>query len=777
MKEIKNGTETDAGTGAGTITEAATKKFSLPVEGMTCASCVARVEKAIGKVEGVKSVAVNIATEKASFEIDPMKADISKIAAAVEDAGYKMTLPAEPRQEMLAPGTAEAEEQYAGHHKDEYFSSLSRDLVFAAVLTVPVFLISMSMEFAWFHRMFGPSVDHLTLMDYINKILLVLTTPVVFISGKRFFVIFWNNLKHLAADMNSLVAIGTGTAYIYSLTATLFPELVAPEGTAPNVYYDSTAVIITLILMGRWLENRAKQKTGSAIKKLLELKPRTAEVIRNGEAVTVKIDELAAGDTVIVRPGGKIPADGVITSGYSTVDESMITGESIPVEKRTGSKVIGGTINKNGSFEFSISALGGNSILGQIIRLVEEAQGSKAPIQKLADRIASVFVPVVVVIAALTFITWLILGGDDAFNMALINFVAVLIIACPCALGLATPTAIMVGTGLGAGHGILIKNGESLEEAHKITTIILDKTGTITEGRPAVTDIITDGIAEDELLRIALPVENKSEHPLAQAIVDHAKSKGIEGYSVETFNNVPGHGITAIAGGRAAAIGNEKLMAEYSLKTDKFSADFERLSEEGKTVVYIAIDGELKGIIAVEDPLKSTSASAIAELKEMGIKVVMLTGDNARTAGAIAKRAGIDEFLAGILPEHKASEVKKYQDRGEVVAMAGDGINDAPALAQSNVGIAMGTGTDVAIETSDITLVKGDLKGVVNAIRLSKKTIRAIKQNLFWAFIYNVLGIPLAALGLLNPMFAALAMSFSSVSVVTNSLRLRRSRL
>lgn len=747
------------------------EKFSLPVEGMTCASCVARVEKAIGKVEGVKNVAVNFATEKANFEMDPGKADLKKIAEIVEEAGYKVKLP-----EKTLPGVPETE---AGTSEDDnrFYKALTKDLIFALIMTVPVFIISMSMEFTWFHRLFPASVSQEKMMDYINKVLLILTTPVVFISGKRFFTIFWNNLKHFAADMNSLVAIGTGTAYIYSLAATLFPELFTASDRMPHVYYDSTAVIITLILMGRWLENRAKQKTGSAIRKLLELKPKTATVRRSGKEVEVKIDELALNDIVIVRPGEKIPADGTIREGFSTVDESMITGESIPVEKSTGAKVIGGTINKNGSFEFEISAAGKNSVLGQIIRYVEEAQGSKAPIQKLADKIASVFVPAVVGIAAVTFIVWLFIGGSNAFNLALINFVAVLIIACPCALGLATPTAIMVGTGLGANHGILIKNGESLEHAHKINVIILDKTGTITEGKPSVTDLVAEGISESELLRIAGSIENRSEHPLAQAVVEYARAKGIQLENPESFQNIPGHGITAVLGGRAVAIGNNRLMKEYSLKAEKFQADFDRLSADGKTLIFIAVDGELKGLLAIEDPIKATSKEAISMLKKMNIKVVMLTGDNRKTAAAIAKRIGIEDYSAEILPEDKAREVVKYQKEGNVTAMVGDGINDAPALAQSDVGIAMGSGTDVAIETADITLLKSDLQGAVNSILLSRKTIRTIKQNLFWAFIYNVLGIPLAAFGLLNPMFAALAMSFSSVSVVTNSLRLRGFKL
>jgi Cu+-exporting ATPase len=751
--------------------EGGVKKFSLPVEGMTCASCVTRIEKVIGKIDGVKSVSVNIATEKANFEIDPSKTDIKKITQAVEEAGYKMPLPEATSENK---GGVIQEERY--NNDEKYYTALTRDLLLAVILTIPVFLVSMSMELSYFQRLFI-FIDHAKLMDYINKFLLLLTTVIVLIPGKRFFLIFWNNLKHFAADMNSLVAIGTGAAYIYSLAVTLFPQIVLPAGKSPHVYFDSTAMIITLILMGRWLERRARQKTGAAIRKLLELEPKRAEVLRNGDPVIINIEELLSGDIVIVRPGGKVPADGIITEGISAVDESMITGESIPVEKQIGSKVIGGTINKNGVFSFRITALGGDSILGQIIKLVEEAQGSKAPIQKLADKIASAFVPAVVAIASATFIIWLFIGGNNSFSLALINFVSVLIIACPCALGLATPTAIMVGTGLGASHGILIKNGESLEEAHKITTIILDKTGTITEGGATVTDVIAVNIPENEFLRIAASVENKSEHPVAQAVAQYAKLRKVVLSDVDTFTNIPGYGVLAVTEGKSVVIGNEKLMAEYSVQTKNFSGRFEALSEEGKTAVYVAINGEIKGLLAIEDPIKKSSAGAILALKKMGIEIVMLSGDNIKTAAAIAKRVGIDKFTAGILPEEKALEVIKYQKKGETVAMAGDGINDAPALAQSNVGIAMGTGTEVAIETSDITLIKGDLKGVVNAIRLSKSTIRTIRQNLFWAFIYNILGIPLAAFGLLNPMFAAFAMSLSSVSVISNSLRLRSTKI
>jgi Cu+-exporting ATPase len=737
------------------------KKFNLPVEGMTCASCVARVEKAIGKLNGVKSVSVNFATEKASFEIDPEVTDLRKVADVVEDAGYKLSIVDTP-QKIIESKESNIEID------NDYYKSLKNDFLFALILTIPIFFISMSVQFDWFQKVYSIP------QDYINKILLILATPVVFISGKRFFVIFAKNLKHFAADMNSLIAIGAGAAYGYSVFATLFPQVVSKSGETPHVYFDSTAVIITLILLGRYLENRAKQKTNTTIKKLLELKPKEALVKRNGIEVNINLNELALNDIVIVKPGEKIPADGKIVSGFSTIDESMVTGESIPIEKSIGSKVIGGTINKNGNFEFEITALGDNSVLGQIIKLVEEAQGSKAPIQKLADKVASVFVPTVVLIAVITFISWIIVGGEFSFNNALLNFVAVLIIACPCALGLATPTAIIVGTGLGASHGILIKNGESLEQAHKISTIVLDKTGTITEGKPSVTDVICNQIEKEEFLGLVASVENKSEHPIAQAIVEYAKAQKIPLKNVASFQSVTGFGITAIIDKKPVMVGTDSLMKEYSIRTDEFRDEFSNLSKLGKTAIYAAIDGKIKGLLAVEDPIKKTSAEAVAKLKEMKVKLVMLTGDNKNTAEAIAKRVGIENYTAQVLPQDKSGIVAEYQKKNEVVAMAGDGINDSPALATSDVGIAMGTGTDVAIETSDITLLNGDLNSLVNVIKLSRQTIKTIKQNLFWAFIYNIIGIPLAALGMLNPMFAALAMSFSSVSVVSNSLRLRR---
>ena len=742
------------------------KKLSLPVEGMTCASCVARVEKAISKVDGVKNVSVNLATEKATFEIDELKADIKQISSLVEDAGYKLDLSPLQKNDSIANAKNEDENE-----KNEYEIQLKKDFIFALILTVPIFILSIGTLWSGFNKLVPIPAD------YLNKILLILTTPVVFISGKRFYKIFWNNLKHFSADMNSLVAIGTAAAFGYSIIITLFPAFILKPGQYPHVYFDTTVVIITLILMGRWLESRAKSQTNSAIKELIKLKPKTAIVKRDGKEITINIEELAIGDTVIIKPGSKIPADGKVISGSSVVDESMFTGESIPVEKIKDSKIIGGTINKTGAFEFQITALGDNSVLGQIIKMVEEAQGSKAPIQNLADKIASIFVPVVIGIAVITFIVWLIVGtGDSVFSAALINFVAVLIIACPCALGLATPTAIMVGTGKGAKYGILIKNGESLERAHKISTVIFDKTGTITEGKPRVTKVISDGISEEELIKYAASVENKSEHPLAEAIIEYARSKGIEFHEADSFESLTGKGILATVEKQKILAGNLKLMQENSIDISSFKNEIENQESEGKPTIFLARNGKLEGLIVIEDTIKQTSVEAVKELNRMGIQTVMLTGDNKKTAEAIAKETGMNSFEAEIMPEDKARIVKKYQEGNKLVAMVGDGINDAPALAQSDIGIAIGSGTDVAIESGSIVLIKDNLLDVTTAIKLSKRTIKTVKQNLFWAFIYNTIGIPLAAFGLLNPMFAALAMSLSSVSVVSNSLRLKNFR-
>jgi Cu+-exporting ATPase len=739
-----------------------TRKISAPVEGMTCASCVARVEKAISKVEGIRNVSVNFASEKATFEYNPKEVDLKKIEKIVEDAGYKIDLNEDNQEKKRSDNISNYEEQHL-----DYERRLKKDFIFALVLTIPIVLISIGISFEKFRELIPLSIGQ------FNKILLVLTIPVIFIPGKRFFEIFWNNLKHFSADMNSLVAVGTGAAFLFSVVITLFPELILKPGDQPHVYFDTAVVIITLILMGRLLESRAKTKANTAIKKLMGLKPKTALVKQGQKEIEINIDELHLGDIVIIKPGGKIPADGKIVSGSSVLDESMITGESRPVEKSKGDNIIGGTINKTGSFEFEITEIGDNSVLGQIIKMVEEAQGSKAPIQNLADKVASIFVPSVIGAAILTFILWMIFGGNNVFNSAIINFVAVLIIACPCALGLATPTALMVGTGKGAQLGILIKNGSSLELAHKIKTVIFDKTGTITEGNPAVTEIFTNGISKDELLLLTASAEKKSEHPIAESILKYAEDKKINLIEPESFGSITGQGISAVIDGKSIVIGNKKLMDDFSTNSEIFKNEIERLSQSGKTIVHININGKLKGIFGIEDPIKKDSEVAIRKLKEMDIKTVMITGDNRHTAESIAKRIGIDLFEAEVMPNDKAKAIKKYQENNEVVAMVGDGINDAPALAQSDVGIAIGSGTDIAMETGSIVLISGNLDGVVGAIRLSKRTITIIKQNLFWAFIYNIIGIPLAALGMLNPMFAAFAMSMSSVSVVSNSLRLK----
>ncbi len=736
----------------------AAKKISIPVEGMTCASCVARVEKAIAKAEGVKNVSVNLASEKATVEIGT-KADINEIIKRVEDAGYKI-------DSSFLKKSNKNDDNESNIPGNAYQEKIKKEFLFALILTIPIALINMGMMLPGFHHLFPVP------MDYLNKILLLLATPVIFISGKRFFKIFWNNLKHFTADMNSLVAVGTGSAYLYSVFITLFPELLYSSGETAHVYYDTASMIITLILMGRWLESRAKVKTNSALKNLLELKAKTAYIKWEGTYKEVPIEDLNTGDTIIVKPGGKIPADGILLNGSSYVDESMITGEGIPAEKTTGSKVIGGTINKTGSFEYTVTALGDNSALGRIIKMVEEAQGSKAPIQSLADKTAAVFVPAVIIIALLTFAGWLIISGN--FDKSLINFVAVLIIACPCALGLATPTAIMVAAGKGARLGILIKNGESLELAHKITTVIFDKTGTLTEGKYSVTKILAKDIAEEKLLQTAASLENKSEHPLAQAVVNSAKLKNLKLLEPEEFQSTTGFGVEGILAGDKIVIGNLKFISSNSISLNGFEEISDELLKNGSTIIYLGINGSIQGLIVLEDKVKASSISAVRKLKQMKIKTVMLTGDNQKTAQLTAAKTGIDYFEAEVLPEHKADIVKKYQKENEIVAMAGDGINDAPALAQSDVGIAVGSGTDAAVEAASIVLMKDNPMDIVHAVQLSKKTFSIIKQNLFWAFIYNIIGIPLAAFGMLNPVFAALAMSFSSISVISNSLRLKK---
>lgn len=739
--------------------------ITLPIEGMTCASCVLRVEKALKKVEGVEDAIVNLATEQAKVVLDPSKVDIEKLKEAVEKVGYHV-IDIDSTEKHLDESIEDITEQ----EREKYYKELTKDLIFASVLTIPVFLINMLLMSDDFIEWLGNYVK------YIPSVLFILTSPIVFNSGKRFFKIAWTNAKHFSSDMNTLVAVGTGSAYIYSSLITLFPGLIIHESqTIHQIYFDTSAVIITLILFGRWLEARSKSKTSFAIKKLIGLKPKYAKVIRNGEEIEVKIDELKINDLVVVRPGEKIPADGFIVSGFSSIDESMITGESIPVEKKVGDKVIGGTINQFGSFTFRVSATGKNSVLGQIIRLVEEAQASKAPIQKLVDKIASYFVPIVIGIAFISFIGWLI--GGAGFSSALTSFIAVLIIACPCALGLATPTAIMVGTGLSAEHGILIRNSESLELTHRITDLVFDKTGTITEGKPIVQSFEIFNGDEKEILTLVYSAENKSEHPLAKAITNFAKTRVNKLIEPEKFISKVGFGIEAIVDGKKVLVGNKDFMNEYRINISPIEEQKGDLNFTGNILVYVAIDDKLVGLISIVDQIKLNSKEAISTLKQMKRNAIMLTGDNYEAAKLIADKVGIDKFYARVLPEDKNRIIKELKGENRVVAMVGDGINDAPALAEADVSIAMSSGTDIAIETADITLMKNDLNDVIKALKISHLTIKTIRQNLFWAFIYNIIGIPLAAFGLLNPMIAAAAMSLSSVSVVTNSLRIRSKKI
>lgn len=740
-----------------------TKKISFPVEGMTCASCVARVEKAITKFDGVTNVNVNLATEKVTLDFEPSKLDLNKLAEKIEDIGYKLDLSSYNIKDKIKKDSPSLS-------KDQHLIELHNELIFALLLTLPILFINMGMMWKDFF------INSLLSNEQLNKILLVLTTPVLFISGKRFYKIFWNNLKHFSADMNSLVAIGTGAAYIYSLVLTLFPEIISHTNDNHHVYFDTTTVIITLILLGRWLEARAKSKTGFAIKKLIELQPKTALVKEHNVEIEKNIDELKVGDIIIIKPGGKIPADGIITSGSSTINEAMITGESIPIEKIVGSKVIGGTINTTGYFEFEITMFGKDSVLGHIIKLVEEAQGSKAPIQNLADKVASIFVPVVVVIAIITFFVWLFIEPNN-LSVALINFVAVLIIACPCALGLATPTALIVGMGKAAQNGILFKNGESLEELHRADTIIFDKTGTITEGKLTVNSFYSLNKNEKEFLSIISSIENKSEHPIAKAISDYGKSKNVLMLPIIDFENKPGKGIKGKLDDKIIIAGNESFMRENKIDLSSLKEKLKNDNVQYSSTIFLAIDGNIYGYITVIDSIKQNSLDAIKQIKELKIRPVLLSGDNETVTKYISNLTGIAEYESSVFPQNKAGKVKQLQNEGRNVIMVGDGINDAPALVQSNVGIAIGSGTDVAIESAQVVLINGDLNGVAKSIKLSKQTIGIIKQNLFWAFIYNIIGIPMAAFGFLNPMFAALAMSLSSVSVISNSLRLKKVKL
>jgi Cu+-exporting ATPase len=744
----------------------ATRKSIFPVSGMTCASCVARVEEALSSVPGVISANVNLASEKATVEYLE-GTGLADMRRAVKDAGYELG----PEAQALEDVTTAAQRE---------IRFIRNRFIIATILTASI------MAFSW-----GPS--------FVGKsyLLWALATPVQFWAGLRFYRGAWGALKHKTSDMNTLIAVGTSVAYFYSMVVVLFPSLFVTGVVEPHLYFHTSAAIITLILLGRFLEARAKGQTSTAIKKLIGMQPKTALVISEGEQRETPVEEVQVGDLILVRPGDRVPVDGIVRHGYSSVDESMITGESIPVEKKVSDEVIGATINKTGSLEIEATKVGKDTTLAHIVRMVEEAQGSKAPIQRLADVIASYFVPAVIGIAIVTFVIWYFVGPAPALTFAFLNFVAVLVIACPCALGLATPTAIMVGTGKGAEHGVLIRNGEALERAHQINTVLLDKTGTMTRGEPVVTDIISaHSFSQEEVLQLAASAEHTSEHPLGEAVVKAALEKKLELSPSSDFNAIPGQGIEASVGGKKLFLGNLKLMKERGFSLNGLEKEAAELLEGGKTVMFLGRDSQVAGIIALADTLKPGAKEALQALRNIGIETAMLTGDNWRTAEAIAREAGIDRVLAEVLPEHKAGEVKKLQEEGKVLAMVGDGINDAPALAQADIGIAIGTGTDVAVETGDITLISGDLTGVATAISLSKRTMRTIKQNLFWAFAYNTALIPIAAgvlylvfgntgvpsglhfvlgeYGFLNPILAAAAMAASSITVVSNSLRLRR---
>ncbi|MBC8102362.1 MAG: copper-translocating P-type ATPase [Cytophagales bacterium] len=816
---------------------------------MTCAACARRIEKQLGKAAGIRRASVNYATGRATVEYDPSRTSLRGIIGTVEETGYGITGElqttfvvddsarpsgsAEPLEHHLlsrrgvlsaefnlatqevtvgylpgmtdplalrraaeefgyrvntvpTDGAAESEEDAVSRAHAAEYRDLLRKFAVAAVLSLPVLVMAMSHgRIPW--------------LDFPGAgwAQLSLTTPVVFYSGWQFYRGAWMAFKHRAADMNTLVAVGTGAAYLYSAAATAFPRWFAGAagstadaaaahrdmGATPPVYFEAAGVILALILFGRLLEARAKGQTGAAIRRLMGMQARTARVLRDGQEMDILLAEVVAGDLVLVRPGEKVPVDGVVETGGSAVDESLLTGESLPVEKKPGDTVFGATLNKTGAFRFRATKVGKDTALQQIVKLVQDAQGSKAPIARLADVISGIFTPIVLCIAVATFVAWYITGPTETrFTMALVNFVAVLIIACPCALGLATPTAILVGTGKGAENGILIKGGGALETAHRLQTIVLDKTGTITQGRPALTDVIPLGDAEGSaLLRLIASAERGSEHPLGEAIVRGAEERGLTIADATGFHAVAGHGIEATVDGSRLLLGNARLLRDRGVVIPEVTeAQADVLAADGKTPMYAAVNGILAGLIAVSDPVRPESPEAITRLKQMGITVVMLSGDNQRTAEAVARQVGIDRVLAEVLPEGKAAEVKRLQAEGHVVGMVGDGINDAPALAQADVGIAIGTGTDVAMEASDITLIRGDLGGVVTAIALSRATLRTIRQNLFWAFVYNVVGIPVAA-GLLypwtgwllSPILASAAMSLSSVSVVTNSLRLR----
>lgn len=745
------------------LTDVEQKSFAIT--GMTCASCVQTVEKATRKMGGVIESNVNLATEKLTIQYDPTVVSVSDITQAVSNAGY------EAHEDLETSDSVNEEKD----KKQQKIKSIWTRFLGSAIFTIPLFYIAMG------HMVGLPLpeiIDPMVNPEWFSLVQLILTIPVM-IYGWKFFTVGYKTLFRGHPNMDSLVALGTNAAFVYSLGATIAIWF-GHTSYAENLYYESAAVILTLITLGKYLEARSMGKTSAAIEKLMGLAPKTAMVVRNGEEVEISVDEVVAGDTVIVKPGEKIPVDGVVLEGITSIDESMLTGESMPVEKNAGDNVIGASINKNGTIRYKATKVGKDTALSQIIKLVEDAQGSKAPIAKMADIISGYFVPIVIVLAIISGLAWYFGGETGLFALTIV--ISILIIACPCALGLATPTAIMVGTGKGAENGVLIKSGGALETTHKVQTIVFDKTGTITEGKPKVTDIITvNGISETELLQLTASAEKGSEHPLGEAIVKGAEDKALDFIKTENFNAIPGHGIEVTVDGKVILAGNRKLMDVRNISLDTLATTSDKLAGQGKTPMYVAINNKIAGIIAVADTVKENSLKAIEKLQKMGIEVAMITGDNKGTAEAIAKQVGIDRVFSEVLPEDKANEVKKLQAEGKKVAMVGDGINDAPALAQADIGIAIGSGTDVAMESADIILMRSDLMDVPTAVELSKSTIRNIKQNLFWAFGYNILGIPFAMgifylLGgpLLNPMVAGAAMALSSVSVLSNALRLKR---
>ncbi len=775
----------------------------LPVTGMTCAACSSRVQRVLQKQPGVTDASVNLMMKSATVSYDPVTVSPDALVKVIEAAGYGASV-ANPDQ------TAFEEQEARDRANAAEYRELRTKALTSGVIGVLAMLVSMPLMsqlagggahahgvvadpfMRWSMTALDPALRAVMPWLYtiparvLTWMLLAITLLVMGWAGRHFYTRAWAALRHGAADMNTLVSVGTLAAFAYSTVATVAPGFFTRRGVAPDVYYEAVIIIIALILTGNMFEARAKQRTSLALRALVDLQPKTARVERFGEEVDAPIDTVEAGEIILVRPGERVPVDGDLVSGESAVDESMLTGESLPVTKRVGDRVIGGTINRTGAFRYRATTLGADSVLAQIVKLMRDAQGSRAPIQALADKISGIFVPVVIGLAMLTFAVWYLAADEAPLVRAFASAVAVLIIACPCAMGLAVPTAVMVASGKGAELGVLIKGGEALQRAGDISTVVLDKTGTVTEGKPAVTDLVLAPNAprdRDTVLRLTASLEASSEHPLAEAIVRAARDGGLSLEAVEGFQSVTGRGAQGVVGNAALAVGNAAFLGDWGVSTQTLDADATRLAAEGKTAMFVAIDGALAGLIAVADPIRSSSVDAIRRLKAMGLTVVMLTGDHERTANAIGARAGVDRVVAGVLPDGKVAEVKRLQAQGAVVAMVGDGINDAPALAQADVGMAIGSGTDVAMEAGDLVLMRGDLMGVVRAVALARRTMRTMRQNLFWAFIYNVIGIPIAAGALypafglqLSPILASAAMAFSSVSVVSNSLRLRQAK-